>query len=132
MTRQRRPSPAASGPFPSALFSHRLWLLGLLVMAGSVLVGCGDGPTGGGALPPPAAPPPPPSPDMIAFHSGRDGNFEIYVMNADGTNPTRLTNNPAFDALPAWSPDGTKIAFFSDRDGNGDIYVMNADGTNPT
>ncbi len=48
---------------------------------------------------------------MIAFHSNRDGNSEIYVMNADGTNPTRLTDNPAEDILPAWSPDGRKIAF---------------------
>ena len=69
---------------------------------------------------------------MIAFTSDRDGNFEIYVMDADGTAQTNLTNNPASDAVPAWSPDGTKIAFFSDRDGNREIYVMDADGTNPT
>jgi TolB protein len=56
-------------------------------------------------------------------------------MNADGTNQTRLTNNPASDGLPAWSPDGTKIAFATDRDsgpGNLEIYSMNADGTNQT
>ena len=68
----------------------------------------------------------------IAFRSDRDGNGEIYVMNADGTNQTRLTNNSAEDIWPSWSPDGTKIAFMSDRDGNGEIYVMNADGTNQT
>jgi len=68
----------------------------------------------------------------IAFHSDRDGNQDIYVMNADGTNPTRLTSDPASDRVPAWSPDGTKIAFDSRRDGNFEIYVMNADGTNPT
>ena len=67
----------------------------------------------------------------IAFQSNRDGNFEIYVMNADGSNPVRLTNNLAVDGSPAWSPDGTKVAFTSNRDGNFEIYVMNADGSNP-
>ena len=68
----------------------------------------------------------------IAFSSDRDGNYEIYVMNADGTSPTRLSNNPALDGEPAWSQDGTKIAFSSYLNGNYEIYVMNADGTNPT
>ncbi|MCH7920991.1 MAG: PD40 domain-containing protein [Planctomycetes bacterium] len=65
----------------------------------------------------------------IAFNSGRDGNWEIYVMNADGTEQKNLTNNPAYDADPSWSPDGKKIAFSSQRDGNWEIYVMNSDGT---
>ena len=65
----------------------------------------------------------------IAFVTDRDGNFEIYVMNADGSGQTRLTNDPASDLGPAWSPDGTQIAFASDRDGNSEIYVMNADGS---
>ena len=53
-------------------------------------------------------------------------------MDADGSNPTRLTDNPGLDADPAWSPDGTKIAFASFRDGNQEVYVMDADGSNPT
>ncbi len=53
-------------------------------------------------------------------------------MDADGSNQTLLTNNPALDGLPAWSPDGTKIAFHSDRDGNDEVYVMDADGSNQT
>ena len=65
---------------------------------------------------------------QIAFYSNRDGNDEIYVMNADGNNPHNLTNNPANDSGPAWSSDGKMIAFFSDRDGNYEIYVMDADG----
>jgi hypothetical protein len=40
----------------------------------------------------------------IAFHSNRDGNAEIYVMNADGSEQTNLTNNPAHDMFPSWSP----------------------------
>src|SRR5436853_386165 len=69
----------------------------------------------------------------VAFSSFREGNFETYAMNANGTGQVNLTNTPAAaDQKPAWSPDGTKIAFWSDRDaGNEEIYVMNADGSNP-
>ena len=67
----------------------------------------------------------------IVFTSVRDGNYEIYVMDADGGNQERLTNHPAFDFDPDWSPDGTKIAFASRRDGRpGQVYVMDADGKN--
>ncbi len=61
--------------------------------------------------------------------------LDVYVMNADGTEQTRLTNAPANDTNPRFSPDGQTIAFDSDRVagstrlGNPDIYVMNADGT---
>ncbi len=47
---------------------------------------------------------PPLAQGKIAFDSDRDGNWEIYVMDADGSNPTNLTNNPAEDHFPAWSP----------------------------
>ena len=69
-------------------------------------------------------------PAQIAFHSLRDGNVEIYVMDADGQNQRRLTNNPHDDRSPSWSPDGKRIAFVSKRDGNVEIYVMDADGEN--
>ncbi len=65
----------------------------------------------------------------IAFTTNRDGNYEIYTMNPDGTGLMRLTNNSADDRNPNWSPDGTKIAFSSTRDGNYEIYTMNPDGT---
>jgi len=67
----------------------------------------------------------------IVFMSDRDGNFEIYSMNADGSGQTRLTNNTSADEFPDWSPDGTKIVFTSNRDGNDEIYTMNSDGSNP-
>jgi len=71
---------------------------------------------------------------QIAFVSDRDGNDEIYVMNADGSSPTRLTNNPATDLQPVWSPNAQKIAFASQRDDRRyyEIYVMDADGSHPT
>jgi Tol biopolymer transport system component len=75
------------------------------------------------------------SPDgsRIAFVSQRaNGIAEIYVMDPDGSNVTRLTDNSDLDVLPSWSPDGSRIAFASTRDGNEEVYVMNADGTGQT
>ena len=71
------------------------------------------------------------SPDSrkIAFTSTRDGNAEIYVMNADGGGLRRLTNDPSLDEYPTWSPDGQWIAFHSDRDGDLDIYIARPDGS---
>jgi Tol biopolymer transport system component len=66
---------------------------------------------------------------LIAFSSLRDGNYELYSMQPDASHQTRLTQNPAADIDPAWSPDGTRIAFTSDRDRNPEIDVMNADGS---
>jgi Tol biopolymer transport system component len=69
----------------------------------------------------------------IAFGSARNGgNHDIFVMDLDGTNQIRLTNNPAYDDQPKWSPDGTKLVFMSNRDENFEIYSMNADGTAQT
>ena len=66
----------------------------------------------------------------IAFRSDREANNEIHLMNPDGTDQINVTNNPADDILPRWSPDGSKIAFMSNRDGNFEIYMMNTNGTN--
>lgn len=75
------------------------------------------------------------SPDgkSIVWSSNRDGNFEIYVMDATGENQKRITNDPNDDKSPAWQPKiGQKIAFSSTRDFNNEIYVMDVDGGNPT
>ncbi len=74
------------------------------------------------------------SPDgiRIAFQAERDGNVDVYVMDADGGNVARLTDDPAADTAPTWSPDGTKIAFVSQRSGNADVYVMAASGAGQT
>ena len=80
-----------------------------------------------------ARPPGRPTGAKIAFASARDGNDEIYVMNADGSGQTQPDATTRRRRLrPAWSPDGQKIAFTSDRDGNPEIYVMNADGSGQT
>ncbi len=69
----------------------------------------------------------------IAFESTRDGNFEIYVVNADGTGLARITNNDVEDFTAAWSPDGKKIAFSRSLERqSSDIFVMDADGGNQT
>ena len=67
---------------------------------------------------------------QVAFMSARDGNWEIYVVDVNGGNQTRLTNNGAQDGLPTWSPDGKSIAFVSNRGGSWAIWVMGANGSN--
>ena len=89
-------------------------------------------------VPPTATPTPTPrivhdfQSGRIAFESTRNGNSDIYVINADGTDLRQLTVHPEWDHAPAWSPDGQRIAFHSLRDGNWEIYVMNTDGSGVT
>jgi tRNA A-37 threonylcarbamoyl transferase component Bud32/outer membrane protein assembly factor BamD (BamD/ComL family) len=65
----------------------------------------------------------------VVFMSQRDGNWEIYVVNIDGSGLKRLTRDPANDGLPTWSPDGRHIAFVSDRDGAWAVWIMRPDGS---
>ena len=75
---------------------------------------------------------------QIVFSSNRDGQWELYVMDAEGKNQRRLTNNRNQDRHPAWSPDGKRIVFttyrgeqdFVPATANADIYVIDADGKN--
>jgi len=66
----------------------------------------------------------------IAFTSGRTGQPELWVMDADGASPTQLTFPPdSGNFIPSWSRDGTRIVFASNRTGHPEVWVMNADGT---
>jgi len=65
-----------------------------------------------------------------SYPSNDPNNEEIYWMNADGSNKTRVTNNPARDSYPAFSPDGQTIAFMTDRDGDREIYSCDLNGGN--
>ena len=73
------------------------------------------------------------SPDgkQIIFTSFRDGDAEIYIMDADGKNPRRITRTRGYDGGPFFSPDGRKIVYRSDRKQNDllQIYINNPDGT---
>ena len=71
-----------------------------------------------------------PDGERIAFISNADGDFEIYVMNYDGSNVKKITDNTYNETIVEWSPDGKQFLFSSDRDEQVDIYVMNTDGSN--
>jgi len=63
------------------------------------------------------------------FVSNRDGNYEIYAMNADGSDQINLTHNPAQDYEPSCYPNGSQVLFLSFRDNTWGLFVMNIDGT---
>jgi uncharacterized protein YjdB len=71
------------------------------------------------------------SPDRttIAFSSNRAGDFDLYLMDADGSNLRQLTTDPGADGDPAWFPDGSRIAYSSARSGSTQIYSIKVDGT---
>ena len=71
---------------------------------------------------------------QIAFHSERTGTYQIYAINADGSNQTQIAFSEDRPAYPIWSPNGKQIVFTrfmgGERDGNEEVYVMDADGSN--
>lgn len=67
------------------------------------------------------------SKERIAFVTNRDGNSEIYLMDADGNNLENLTNNDALDFSPSWSITNSLLYFYSKRDGNAEIYSLDLD-----
>src|SRR5687768_14764892 len=66
--------------------------------------------------------------DAMLFTSNRGGDFDIYVMAADGTGARAVTRTAGVDQAAAWSPDGYTVAFMSTRDGDFEIFAMFADG----
>ena len=94
------------------------WIVLCMVLAASTTMFAAQGETGNDL--------------RIVFVSNRLGNEEIYVMTQAGESGpvTNLTNNPARDWNPAWSPQGDRLIFNSDRDGRDTLYIMDADGTN--
>jgi Tol biopolymer transport system component len=131
-----------------------------LIVVGLWLAGCGQAATLAPTATPtrtplptrtataiPPTPRPTPSPTLLGESAGKlayvscssseDTSCEIYVINADGSHPIRLTNDNAWNCCPAWSPDGAKLAFVANEDGpvqgpHGAIYVINADGSHLT
>jgi hypothetical protein len=74
------------------------------------------------------------SPDgaSIAYVSNETGNFEVYVANADGSDPRRLTTTPAMETSPSWTPDGRQLVYASQAPGaRMQVWIMNADGSDP-
>ncbi|MFH1171883.1 MAG: hypothetical protein V1778_05105 [bacterium] len=65
----------------------------------------------------------------IVFHSSRGGNLNIWMLRSGETEPIQLTDSPADEVEPAWSPDGRRIAYQSGADGCQDVWIMNADGS---
>lgn len=104
----------------------RFFVVGMFAV---LILGCGDDPIVNPEIAPDESIP---LPGRIAFASDRDGDFEIYMINADGTSLVRLTESKGIDYPSSWSPDGRKLAFVSDRSGSYNIYVMSVDGSEPT
>ena len=67
--------------------------------------------------------------DWIVFSAVHNDNCDIYVSDMNGGSVRRVTDHPAYDGWPAWSPGGERIAFVSTRDGHEEIYVVDADGS---
>jgi Tol biopolymer transport system component len=119
----QRPYRREYGPVPradSGFASVRILAAGAFVLVSALVIGIAAA----------SAPAQVKPTGRIAFCTTRDGNAEIYIMNADGSGQTRLTKASGADSAPALSPDGKRIAFSSERDGGAsEVYVMNADGS---
>ena len=66
------------------------------------------------------------SPDgkQLTFNTDRDGNFEVYIMSSNGTQPRNVSNSPSAEGLADWAPSGKQLVFYSDRSDNKDVYIL--------
>ena len=67
--------------------------------------------------------------DQVVFMSNRTGNWDVFIVPFAGGQPRNLTNHPADDGLPTWSPDGQWIAFLSNREGRWAVWAVRPDGS---
>ncbi|MGD9049357.1 MAG: protein kinase, partial [Anaerolineae bacterium] len=126
-----RQASTALGRSPSWLPDRRILYSGCWQNSCGILVMNDDGAFPRQVVPGTTEINPEASPDgnRVAFMSQRQGGWDIYVANLDGSNLRRLTNDPANDGLPIWSPDGRYIAFVTDREGPWAVWVMLPDGS---
>ena len=127
----RRNGSPILGSAPAWLPDGRVLYAGCVGDACGIILMDADGTNAQQIIPGSAETNPEASPDgrRIVFMSQRDGNWEVYIANLDGSGLTRLTNHPANDGLPTWSPDGRYLAFVSDRDGMWAVWIMRPDGS---
>jgi TolB protein len=110
---------------------------GLAVIALALLLPLASGACGTAEPPSPTplptatSPPPTPTPlggaNYVVYQTDRDGNWEIYLLDVTSWHEYNLTQHPAEDRNPAWSPDGGQISFESRRDGNWELYLLELD-----
>ena len=67
--------------------------------------------------------------DTIAYVSNESGNWDIWLMNSDGSHRVQLTTNPGKDTEPSWSPDGRSLTYVSERNGQWDVWLMDVEQT---
>jgi len=110
------------------LLSAALYRTGSVLLSRPPFVTVVATPTSGPAPTPGASPTPLGSGGAVAFTLRRNGNADIYAINQASREVVRLTNDPADDRDPAWSPDGQMLAFASRRGDNWDVYLLDPEG----
>jgi TolB protein len=113
----------------SPLIAAVTFLLAILVLLGACTAGSERQPAASTAESEPSTTAARQPTSSLAGRIAFDNFQDVWTINADGTDLTRITDSPGPDFDPAWSPDGTQIAFRSERSGEPEIWLMNADGS---